>query len=364
MQSSKRRASTPPTGPPQKKLDQSVTAGSAGSLPNDESAHIMIPDESTGLVQALLAFQSLLTSEAPVDRLQMLWTNKKQHLDEINRALKPGDMVTRIQERPLPLPTDVQITQSQCSLDAHFWEKSQREGQAPDWLENGSWIQKWLQDPHCVALLSCAFDMCTKCPAILPAICRTEEHIRLQVGRQWIEQTKFVFVGRDDINISDEIGWFRAFLSNFADPEPASDCVRSFSFLYWSGLMTYTTSLRIIQDCSQLNTIELGIHPRDINYLVYLATIRNNIETGDFRAHMVQKVVERYDLIQLSIPDPCFRNPRRVPASYNGYWLRDIGTIVKSSLMRFEHHRETKLFIDWGSSGVELVTERKASESE
>ncbi|KAH7062733.1 hypothetical protein BKA63DRAFT_587455 [Paraphoma chrysanthemicola] len=190
----------------------------------------MIPDESSGLVQALLVFQSRLLAEDPVRRLQMLWTNKKQHLDEINRALKPGDVVTRIQERPLP--TEVQMMVSNSNLDNHFWEKSLKGGQSPDWLRKGSWIQKWLQDPLCVALLSCVFDMCTKCPAILPDVCRSEEHIRLQVGRLRIERTKFVFVGHNYAINSEEIGWFRAFLSDFADSAPAFDRVRSTFFSY------------------------------------------------------------------------------------------------------------------------------------
>ncbi|KAH7067047.1 hypothetical protein FB567DRAFT_616166 [Paraphoma chrysanthemicola] len=379
------------------KASENKASGSGSAGDNSQSDAVMVPDESCAARQELLNFMGLLTSDEPLKQLTIYLDGKNYHLNAIRRALTPGSIVTQMLERRIA--NEVQQMILKNPVDDYFRLKSLKVRQDPHWLADGLWLNRWLQDEKCVPLRPCVYDVSLHCPAVLPAECHLDDHVRLQTGRKWIETAHFVFV--DDNSSRDEVKWFRAFLSEFKDPNPAFDRVRTMSFPYWSGggFQHRDRYQHLIQDCPSLKKIEIGIHPdhisSDIDTEIY--RINRNAEedlpknddadmalTGNaegagepkfagLREKVVRKCAEEYNL-----EPTCGRNVKELVlvlgiwdgrANYDGddkiikydtSWLIDIAKLMKKALMLREHHQGITLSIDWGHGHVQKISKEEA----
>jgi len=312
-----------------------------------------VPDVEDPIVQALVAFRSLLLDPRPTFHLRMLQTRKDTILNAISGMLDPTSAKPIIARLEYHTPEDIKRLVFDHAADQHFQGLQDRPGVGKTGSPGYKQLEKWLYDPRAFPILSSVYDRSTICPAVLPEVCRISEFIRVGVGRAWIRQSTFVFVAEDYEGVRRETSWLRAFLAHFPGRASPFALLHTICLPYWSSCpFAADSKLDIVRECAlqaPLRTLKLGIQQKDLRgYIdspVSDASIWEYIELSGL-CKLFDQDIKEVVLVKGVLED------------YPGFWItetredwdlwtRKIGAALHKGFMH--RNRKTRIYIDWDS---------------
>jgi hypothetical protein len=307
-----------------------------------------VPDTRDPLVKSILEFRAILTDPRPEFRLQMLLPEKEAYLEILDQALEPDSSLTALKQRSIP---EVTMMIFEHIVDQHFAVMSR---QAKDLVTWTAYLQKWLLDERALAVHTCTYDMSTRCLMILPEVCRANEFLRVGVGRAWILQSTFVFVGDSDANVRHEIKWLTAFLAHFASgTRPARALVHAVDFPYFSNTMAGKEQIDFMKTLPAVRVARIGIHPVDMTRFAHYGHERRTIAEYVDRLDLLCLCECTFStLVLVKGPSPISRlfGHEKIYEGHYDSWLRKMAQLLKREFL-VRGRGATRVLLDLDGEG-------------